>query len=166
MLAWDAAWLVDLAGVMWGSAEVGAMAPPVAVLTLEERLAVFHIVVVAVAPGAVEGVVVGMVGPGVVKVVAGVVDLIVGHVGKGRCAIDDTGGDAVIGIGVCKCLDAFEALFGDVFKVRSQGRNVIGDAASPFIEGPVAGDLGLQGVVFLLVHGPIYQTREWLVSIK
>jgi hypothetical protein len=119
MLTWDAAWLVDLTGVVRGAAEVGAVAPSVAVLTFEEWLAVFHVVVVAIAPGAVEGVVAGTVGPGVVKVVAGVVDLIVGHVGKGRHAVDDAGGDAVIGVGVCERLNAFEALLCDVFKVCS-----------------------------------------------
>jgi hypothetical protein len=53
MLAWDAAWFVDLAGVVRGAAEVGAVAPTIAILAFEERFAVFHVVVVAVAPGAV-----------------------------------------------------------------------------------------------------------------
>ena len=119
MFAWDAAWLVNLTGVVWGSAKVRAMAPPIAVLALKERLAVFHVVIVAAAPGAVEGVVAGTVGPGVVEVVAGVVDLVVGHVGKGWRAVDDTRGDAVVGVGIRECLDAFEALLRDVFKVRS-----------------------------------------------
>ena len=118
MLTWDAARLVNLAGVMWGAAEVGAMAPMVAILTFEEWLAILYVVVAAVAPGAVEGVVAGTVSPGVVEVIAGMVDLVVGHVSKGWCAVDDAGGDAVIGIGVRECLDAFEALFRDVFKVR------------------------------------------------
>jgi hypothetical protein len=119
MLAWDAAWLVDLASVMWGSAEVGAVAPPIAILTLEEWFAILHVVVIAVAPGAVEGVMTGTIGPGVVEVVAGVVDLIVGHVGERWCAVDDTRGDAVVGVGVRECLDAFKALLCDIFKVRS-----------------------------------------------
>jgi hypothetical protein len=117
MLAWDAARLVDLTGIMWGAAEVGAVAPTIAILTFEEWFAVFYVVVAAVAPGTVEGVMAGTVGPGVVEVVAGVVDLIVGHVG--RRAVDDSGGDAVVGIGIHECLDAFEVLLRDVFKVRS-----------------------------------------------
>jgi hypothetical protein len=43
---------------------------------------------------------VGAVGPGVIVVVVGMVDLIVGHLLKGRGAVDDTGGDAVVGVGV------------------------------------------------------------------
>ena len=115
MLARDAAWFVDLAGIVRGAAEVGAVAPPIAVLTLEEWLAVFHIVVVAIAPGAVEGVVTGAVGPRVVEVVAGVVDLVVGHMGERWRAVDDAGGDAVIGIGIRERVDAFKALPRDVF---------------------------------------------------
>ena len=119
MLAWDVAQFVDLAGVMRGAAEVRAVAPTIAVLALKEWPAVFHIMVVTVTPGAVEGVMAGAVSPGVIKVIAGVVDLIVGHVGKGWHAVDDTGGDAVVGVGIHKCLNAFEALLCDIFKVRS-----------------------------------------------
>ena len=50
MLARDAAWLVNRAGVMGGPTEVGTMAPAVTVLTLGEGLAVFDIVVVGTAP--------------------------------------------------------------------------------------------------------------------
>jgi hypothetical protein len=143
MLMWDVAWFVDLAGIVQGVAEVGAVAPPVAVLTLKEWLAVFYVVVVAVAPGTVEDVMAGAVSPGVVKVVAGVVDLIVGHVGKGWRTVDDAGGDAVVSVGVRECLDTFEALLYDIFKVCSQGHNVIGNVACPFVEGPIVGNLGL-----------------------
>ena len=117
MLVWNVAWLVDLTSVMRGAAKVGAMAPTIAILTLGERLAVLDIVVGGVAPGAMKGVVAGAVSPGVIEVVAGVADLIVGQVG--RRAVNDARGDAVVGVGVCKCLDAFEALLHDVFKVRS-----------------------------------------------
>jgi hypothetical protein len=34
MLPWDVAWLIDRAGVMGGTAEVGAVAPVATVLTL------------------------------------------------------------------------------------------------------------------------------------
>jgi hypothetical protein len=156
MLTWDAARLVDLAGIVGGAAEVGTVAPAIAVLTLGEWFAIFDVVVVGVAPGAVEGVVAGVIGLGVIKVVAGMVDLVVGHVGEGRCAVNDPGGDVVVGVGIGECLNAFEALLCDIFKVHSQGRNVIGDAACPFVEGPVAGDLGLQGVILLLVHCPVH----------
>jgi hypothetical protein len=115
VFAWDAAGLVDLTGVMRGAAEVGAVAPTVTVLTLGEWLAILDVVVAGVAPRAKEGVVTGAVGPRVVEVVAGVIDLVVGHVGRGRCAVNDTGGNAVISVGVCKCLDAFEALLHDIF---------------------------------------------------
>ena len=50
MLAWNAAWLVDRAGIVRGSAEVGAVAPAVAVLTLGEWLAILDVVVVGTAP--------------------------------------------------------------------------------------------------------------------
>ena len=50
VLAWDAAGLVDRAGVVRGAAEVGTMAPAAAVLTLGEGLAIFDIVVVGTAP--------------------------------------------------------------------------------------------------------------------
>ena len=50
MLARDAAWLIDRAGVVWGPTEVGAVAPVAAILTLGEGLAVFYIVVVGAAP--------------------------------------------------------------------------------------------------------------------
>jgi len=48
---------------MWGAAEVGAMTPMVAVLTLGEGHAIFDVVVVSAAPYAVEGVMVGVIGP-------------------------------------------------------------------------------------------------------
>ena len=89
MLTWDAARLVDLAGVMWSAAEVGAVTPMIAILTLSERLAVFDIVVIGAAPCAKEGIMTGAIGPGVIEVIAGVVDLIVGHVGKGRHAVSN-----------------------------------------------------------------------------
>ena len=141
---------------MWGAAEVGAMTPMVAVLTLGEWFAVLDVMVIGIAPCAVKGVVAGTVGPGVIEVVAGVVDLVVGHMSKGGHAVDDPGGDAVVGVGVSKCLDAFKVLLHDVFKVCSQGHNVVGNVACPFVEGSVAGDLGLQGVVLFLVHCPIH----------
>ena len=113
MLSWNAARLVDLASVMGGAAKVGAVAPTIAVLTLGEWLAVLDVVVGGVAPGAVKGVVAGAVSPGVVEVVAGVADLIVGQVGWR--AVDGAGGDAVVGIGIRECVDAFKALPRDVF---------------------------------------------------
>ena len=57
---------------------------------------------------------VGTVSPRVVKEVAGVMDLVVGQVFKGRCAIDDAGGDAVIGVGVGQGLGALKALLSDI----------------------------------------------------
>jgi hypothetical protein len=119
MLAWDATWLVDLAGVVGGAAEVRAMAPTVAVLTLGERFAVFHVVVIGITPGAVKGVVMGAISPRVVEVVAGMINLIVGHVGKGGRAVNDPGSNVVIGIGVSEHLNAFETLFYNVFEVCS-----------------------------------------------
>ena len=85
---------------MRGPTEVRAVAPAVTILTLSERLAVFYVVVVGAAPRAEEGVVAGMVGPGVVEEVAGVVDLIVREVFAGWHAVNDARGDAVIGVGV------------------------------------------------------------------
>ena len=119
MLAWDVAQFVDLAGVMRGAAEVRAVAPTIAVLALKEWPAVFHIMVVTVTPGAVEGVMAGAVSPGVIKVIAGVVDLIVGHVGKGWHAVDDTGGDAVVSVGVGQGLGTLKALLSDVSQILS-----------------------------------------------
>ena len=114
MLARDAAWLVDRAGVMRGPAEVRAVAPAATILTLGEWLAVFDVVVVSTTPRAKEGVVVGMVGPRVVEEVAGVVDLIVGQVfGRGR-AVNDAGGNATVGIGVGQEFGALKALLGDI----------------------------------------------------
>jgi hypothetical protein len=42
----------------------------------------------------------GVVGPGVIVVVVGMVDLVVGHLLEGQGAVDDVGGDVVIGIGI------------------------------------------------------------------
>jgi hypothetical protein len=117
VLVWDAAWLVDRAGIMRGPTEVGAVAPAAAILTLSERLAVFYIVVVGAAPQAEEGVVAGTVGPGVIEEVAGVADLVVCQVLEGRRAVDDTRGNAVIGVGVGQGLGALKALLGDVSQV-------------------------------------------------
>ena len=52
----------------------------------------------------------GTVGPGVVEEVAGVVDLVVCQLVKGWRAIDDAGGDAVIGVRVGQGLGALKAL--------------------------------------------------------
>ena len=43
---------------------------------------------------------------------------------------------------------------------------MVGDVACLFVKGSIVDDFGLQGVVFLLVHGLVYQMGEWLVSIK
>jgi hypothetical protein len=56
----------------------------------------------------------GVVSPGVIEEVAGVVDLIVSQVLEGWHAIDDVGGDAVVGVGVSQRLSALKALLGDV----------------------------------------------------
>jgi len=114
MLVWDAAWLIDRAGIMRGPTEVGAVAPTAAILTLSEQLAVFYIVVVGTAPRAEEGVVTGMVSPGVVEEVSGMVDLVVGQVLDGGCTVDDAGGDAVVGVGISQGLGALKVLLSDV----------------------------------------------------
>jgi hypothetical protein len=102
---------------MRGAAEVQTVAPAATILTLGEWLAVFDVVVVGTAPRAEEGVVAGMVGPGVVEEVAGVMDLIVSQVlDRGR-AVDDTGGDAVVSVGVGQGLGALKALLSDVGQV-------------------------------------------------
>jgi hypothetical protein len=156
MFAQYTAWLVDLAGVMGGAAKVGAVAPTTAVLTLGEWLAIFDIVVIGTAPCTEESIVAGAICLRVVEVDVGVVDLIVSHVAKGGCAVNDARGDVCVGIGVAQGFDACEALLRDVFKVHSKCRNVIGNAACPFVQRSVAGDLGLQGVVLFLFHSPVY----------
>ena len=54
------------------------------------------------------------VSPRVVIIVAGMADLVVSHLLKGGHAIDDAGGDAVIGVCISQGLSAFKALLGDV----------------------------------------------------
>jgi hypothetical protein len=56
----------------------------------------------------------GTVGPGVIEEVAGMVDLIVCEVLEGQRAVDDAGGDAVVGVGVGQGLGALKALLSDV----------------------------------------------------
>jgi hypothetical protein len=58
--------------------------------------------------------VVGTVGPGVIEEVAGMVDLVVGQLVEGWHAVDDAGGNAVIGIGIGQGLGALKALLSDV----------------------------------------------------
>ena len=43
---------------------------------------------------------VGMISPGVIVVVVGMVDLVIGHLLKGWGAVDDTGGNAVVSVGI------------------------------------------------------------------
>jgi hypothetical protein len=117
MLTRDVAWFVDRASIVWGPTEVGAVAPATTVLTLGEQLAIFYIVVVSAAPRAKEGVVTGMVGPGVVEEVAGVADLIVCQVLEGRRAVNDARGDAVVGVGIGQGFGTLKALLGDVSQV-------------------------------------------------
>ena len=117
VLARNAAWLVDRAGVVRGPTKVGTVAPAAAVLTLGEGLAIFDVVVVGTAPRAEEGVVTGTIGPGVVEEVAGVVDLVVRQLVKGWRAIDDAGGDAVVGVGVSQEFGALKVLLSDVSQV-------------------------------------------------
>jgi hypothetical protein len=115
MLTWNAAWFINLAGIMQGAIEVRAMAPTVAVLTLGKGLAVFDVVIVAVTPCIVESVIAGAIGLGVIEVVAGMVDLVVSHVGKGGHAVDDSGGNVVVGVGIYESFDAFKVLLCNVF---------------------------------------------------
>jgi hypothetical protein len=56
----------------------------------------------------------GAVSPGVVEEVVGVVDLVVGQVFKRWRAVDNVGGDAVIGVGVGQGLSTLKALLSDV----------------------------------------------------
>jgi hypothetical protein len=102
---------------VWGPTEVGTMAPAAAVLTLGEGLAIFNVVVVGTAPRAEEGVVAGTVGPGVVEEVTGVADLVVCQLVKGRRAIDDAGGDAVVGVSIGQGLGALKVLLGGISQV-------------------------------------------------
>jgi hypothetical protein len=95
---------------VWGPTEVGTVAPAAAILTLSEGLAVFYVVVVGATPRAEEGVMMGAVGPGVIEEVAGVADLVVGQVLEGWRAIDDAGGNVIVGIGVGQGLGTLEAL--------------------------------------------------------
>jgi hypothetical protein len=64
-------------------------------------------------------VVVRVISPGVVKEVAGMCDLVIGHLFAGWRAVDDVGGDPIVGIGLGQGLGAFEALGGDISKVFS-----------------------------------------------
>ena len=66
MFAWDAACFVNATCIMGGVAEVRAVAPTMAVLTLDEWFAVFDVVVIGAAPCTVKGVVAGVVSPGVI----------------------------------------------------------------------------------------------------
>ena len=54
------------------------------------------------------------IGPGVVEEVVGMMDLIVSQVLDRGHAVDDTGGDAVIGVGVSQGLGTLKALLSDI----------------------------------------------------
>jgi hypothetical protein len=56
----------------------------------------------------------GAVGPGVIKEVASMVDLIVSQVLDGGHAIDDMWGNTVVGIGISQKFGALKALLSDV----------------------------------------------------
>jgi len=56
----------------------------------------------------------GTVGPRVVEEVMGMVDLVVGQLFKGWHAVDDAGGDTVVGVGISQGLGALEVLLSDV----------------------------------------------------
>jgi hypothetical protein len=56
----------------------------------------------------------GAVGPGVVEEVTSMANLVVGQMLKGGCAVNDMGGNAVIGICVSQGLGTLEALLSDV----------------------------------------------------
>ena len=114
MFPWDAACLINSTCIVRGATEVGAMALAAAILTLCQGHAVLDIVIVSATPRTEEGVMVGVVGPGVVEEVTGVGNLVVGHLFKGRGAIDDAGGNAVIGISLGQGLGAFKVLHCDV----------------------------------------------------
>ena len=75
------------------------MAPLVIILTLCQGFAILDVVIVSSAPRAEEGVVTWVIGPGVIVVVVGMVDLVVGHLLEGQGAVDDAWGDTVVGIG-------------------------------------------------------------------
>jgi len=64
--------------------------------------------------GAEEGVVAGVIGPGVVEEVTCVCNLVVSHLFEGRGAVDDARGDAVVGVGLSQGLGAFKALDCDI----------------------------------------------------
>ena len=59
----------------------------------------------------------GTVGPGVIKEVVGMVDLVVGQVLDRGHTVDDAEGDAVVGIGVGQGLGALKVLLSDVSQV-------------------------------------------------
>jgi len=52
----------------------------------------------------------GTVSPEVVKEVASMTDLIVGQLLKGGCAVNDMGGDAIVGVCIRQGLGALEVL--------------------------------------------------------
>ena len=86
-------WFVDLIGIVRGATEVGAVAPMVTVLAFDKQLTILDVVVIGTTPCIVEGVVARAVGPGVVKVIVAMVNLVIRHIGKGRYVVDDMGGN-------------------------------------------------------------------------
>ena len=76
------------------------MAPTITVLTLGEWLAVFDIVVIGATPCTKEDIMAGVIGPEVIKMNVGMIDLVVGHMGEGRHAVNDPEGNARVGIGI------------------------------------------------------------------
>jgi len=56
----------------------------------------------------------GAIGLGVIKEVVSVIDLVVSQVLEGWHAVDDAGGDAVVGVGISQGLGALEVLLSDV----------------------------------------------------
>ena len=83
IFVWNVAWFVDLTGIVRGAAEVRTMPLTITILTFDEWPTVLHIMVIGTTPYTEKGVMVGVIGPEVIKVVATVVDLVIGHVGKG-----------------------------------------------------------------------------------
>jgi hypothetical protein len=56
----------------------------------------------------------GAIGLGVIKEVVSVIDLVVSQVLEGWHAVDDAGGDAVVGVGISQGLGTLEVLLSDV----------------------------------------------------
>ena len=142
------------------------MSPAMAIPAYIEGLAVDHVMAATVAPGAGVFGKARVVSPGVVKVVVALLDFVGRHDFSWGVIEYNLRGKPVVGVYLCECDCTVVTVLLEFEKIPVDLGSMVSHAVDFGIEGPVADDLHLQGVVLLQVDGVVDKLGVTLTGVE